>query len=91
MTKWIIQIPCFNEADSPPATLADLPRQVPGVETVEWLVIDDGSTDCTADVARSTVSLFLYLRFKSGACAIAPSRRTIYRHVAPRVRYERYR
>jgi glycosyltransferase involved in cell wall biosynthesis len=51
--KLVIQIPCFNEADTLAATLADLPRSVPGVDTVEWLVIDDGSTDGTADVARA--------------------------------------
>jgi glycosyltransferase involved in cell wall biosynthesis len=51
--KLIIQIPCLNEADTLPATLADLPRQVPGVDVVEFLVIDDGSTDGTADVARA--------------------------------------
>jgi glycosyltransferase involved in cell wall biosynthesis len=51
--KLIIQIPCFNEEDQLPATLADLPREVPGFETVEWLVIDDGSTDATIDVARA--------------------------------------
>jgi glycosyltransferase involved in cell wall biosynthesis len=50
--KLIIQIPCLNEADTLPATLADLPRAVPGFDTVEWLVIDDGSTDDTATVAR---------------------------------------
>lgn len=50
--KLIIQIPCFNEAESLPATLRDLPRQVPGFSTVEWLVINDGSTDATAEVAR---------------------------------------
>jgi glycosyltransferase involved in cell wall biosynthesis len=50
--KLIIQIPCLNEEDQLPATLADLPRQVPGVDKVEWLVIDDGSTDRTVDVAR---------------------------------------
>jgi glycosyltransferase involved in cell wall biosynthesis len=50
--KLIIQIPCFNEADSLPVTLAALPRRLPGCETVEWLVIDDGSTDDTADVAK---------------------------------------
>ena len=49
--KLIIQIPCFNEADTLAATLADLPRQVPGFDTVEWLVIDDGSTDATRRVA----------------------------------------
>jgi glycosyltransferase involved in cell wall biosynthesis len=51
--KLIIQIPCFNEQDQLPATLADLPRQVPGFDTVEWLIIDDGSTDATIAVARA--------------------------------------
>jgi glycosyltransferase involved in cell wall biosynthesis len=50
--KLIIQIPCFNEQDQLPATLADLPRELDGFDTVEWLVIDDGSTDATIDVAR---------------------------------------
>ena len=50
--KLIIQIPCLNEADQLPATLADLPRQVRGVDEVEWLIIDDGSTDDTIEVAR---------------------------------------
>ncbi|HKP20136.1 MAG TPA: glycosyltransferase family 2 protein [Thermoleophilaceae bacterium] len=50
--KLIIQIPCFNEEATLPATLADLPREVEGIEKVEWLVIDDGSTDRTVDVAR---------------------------------------
>ena len=50
--KLIIQIPCFNEADQLPLTLADLPREVTGFDAVEWLVIDDGSTDETIAVAR---------------------------------------
>lgn len=50
--KLIIQIPCYNEAETLPITLADLPRQVDGFASVEWLVIDDGSTDSTALVAR---------------------------------------
>jgi glycosyltransferase involved in cell wall biosynthesis len=50
--KLIIQIPCFNEEQTLPGTLADLPRSIPGVETVEWLVIDDGSTDGTVAAAR---------------------------------------
>jgi glycosyltransferase involved in cell wall biosynthesis len=49
--KLIIQIPCFNEEATLPATLADLPREVEGIETVEWLIIDDGSTDRTVEVA----------------------------------------
>src|SRR6185436_16110896 len=50
--KLIIQIPCFNEEQTLPATLHDLPREVPGIDTVEWLVIDDGSSDRTVEVAR---------------------------------------
>jgi glycosyltransferase involved in cell wall biosynthesis len=50
--KLVIQIPCFNEEETLPLTLADLPREVPGIDVVEWLVIDDGSTDRTAEVAR---------------------------------------
>ncbi len=51
--KLIIQIPCFNEADTLAETIADLPREIPGIDTVEWLVIDDGCTDGTVDVARA--------------------------------------
>jgi glycosyltransferase involved in cell wall biosynthesis len=50
--KLVIQIPCFNEEETLPATIADLPREVPGADVVEWLVIDDGSSDRTAEVAR---------------------------------------
>ncbi len=50
--KLIIQIPCFNEAESLPQTLAALPRAIPGISTIELLVIDDGSSDDTAGVAR---------------------------------------
>lgn len=52
VTKLIIQIPCFNEADSLPDTLVGLPRRLPGVDSIEILVIDDGSHDGTAEVAR---------------------------------------
>src|SRR5213595_1612981 len=50
--KLIIQIPCLNEEEALPITLGDLPRQVPGFDVVEWLVIDDGSTDRTIEVAK---------------------------------------
>jgi glycosyltransferase involved in cell wall biosynthesis len=52
VTKLIIQIPCLNEAETLPATLADLPRHIPGIDVIEWLVVDDGSSDDTAAVAR---------------------------------------
>ena len=50
--KLIIQIPCFNEEATLAETLRDLPRDVPGVDKVEWLIIDDGSTDKTVEVAK---------------------------------------
>jgi glycosyltransferase involved in cell wall biosynthesis len=50
--KLIIQIPCYNEAESLPVTLMALPRSVEGFDTVEYLVIDDGSRDGTSEVAR---------------------------------------
>lgn len=50
--KLIIQIPCYNEAQTLGITLSELPRRVPGFDVVEWLVIDDGSTDDTVRVAR---------------------------------------
>jgi len=52
MKKLIIQIPCYNEEATLGITLSALPRQVPGMDSVEWLVIDDGSTDGTVQVAR---------------------------------------
>jgi len=52
MIKVIIQIPCYNEEETLPETLAALPRELPGVDQVEWLVVDDGSGDRTVDVAR---------------------------------------
>jgi len=50
--KVIIQIPCLNEEMTLPATVADLPREIPGVDEIETLVIDDGSTDRTIEVAK---------------------------------------
>jgi glycosyltransferase involved in cell wall biosynthesis len=51
--KLIIQIPCLNEEQTLPATIADLPRQIDGIDEIETLVIDDGSTDATVEVARA--------------------------------------
>ena len=52
LKKLIIQIPCYNEAQTLPDTLQDLPRTLPGVDFVEYLIIDDGSQDGTAEIAR---------------------------------------
>ncbi len=52
MRKLIIQIPCYNEEATLGIALDALPREVPGIDVVEWLVVDDGSTDRTVEVAR---------------------------------------
>src|SRR3954447_18195479 len=51
--KLIIQIPCLNEEATLPATIADLPRQLADIDSIELLVVDDGSTDRTVEVARA--------------------------------------
>ena len=51
--KLIIQIPCYNEAQTLPAVLAELPRAIPGIDCIETLIIDDGSGDDTVAVAHS--------------------------------------
>ena len=72
--KLIIQIPCLNEADTLPVTLADLPRQVHGFDTVEWLIIDDGSTDKTVEVARAHgVDHVLSLPYNQGLAKAFPA------------------
>jgi glycosyltransferase involved in cell wall biosynthesis len=53
VAKLIIQIPCLNEAETLPQTLRDLPSSIPGIDSIEILVIDDGSRDDTVAVARA--------------------------------------
>jgi glycosyltransferase involved in cell wall biosynthesis len=53
LRKLVIQVPCYNEAETLGLTLSQLPRQVDGFDVVEWLVIDDGSQDQTVEVARA--------------------------------------
>jgi len=50
--KLIIQIPCYNEEETLPAVIRDLPRHLAGIDKIEYLVIDDGSNDRTVEVAR---------------------------------------
>lgn len=67
LSKLIIQIPCLNEAATLPQTLRELPRNVPGFDSVEWLVVDDGSTDCTAEIAvREGADHVLSLGYNQG-------------------------
>ncbi len=68
--KLIIQIPCFNEQATLPTTLAALPRELDGVDAVEWLVVDDGSEDDTVAVAsRLGVDHIVHLPRNRGLAA----------------------
>ena len=62
MPKLIIQIPCFNEQEHLAETIAALPASIPGIDVIEVLIIDDGSTDATAETARLAGATYL-LRF----------------------------
>ena len=55
--KLIIQIPCLNEEETLPGNARRPAKEVDGFDTVEWLIIDDGSTDRTVEVARGTASI----------------------------------
>ena len=63
MIKLIIQIPCFNEEEFLPITLQDIPKKIEGIDIIETLVIDDGSTDKTDQLAQETGANHI-IRFK---------------------------
>lgn len=70
MKKLIIQIPCLNEEETLPATIRDLPRSIPGIDVIEVLVVDDGSTDGTVEAARlAGVDHVVRLRRRKGLAA----------------------
>ena len=72
--KLIIQIPCYNEAVTLPFTLRDLPRALPGIDVNEYQVIDNASTDLTAeDAHQAGVHHVIYLPAKGLAGAFIPS------------------
>ncbi len=69
--KLIIQVPCYNEEKTLPGMLADLPKELPGIASIEVLVINDGSTDNTVDVAsRNGVKHIISLTKRKGLAAV---------------------
>jgi glycosyltransferase involved in cell wall biosynthesis len=69
--KLIVQIPCYNEEKTLPLVLASIPRQIPGIDKVEVLVIDDGSTDRTAEVARQMGADYVVRHSRNRGLAMA--------------------
>lgn len=66
MTKLIIQIPCFNEEQNIGQTLDDLPKQIAGIDEIEVLVINDGSSDNTAQVAKNCGAAVIEIKQNKG-------------------------
>ncbi len=69
--KLIVQIPCYNEEATLPETVAAIPRRIEGIDSVEILVIDDGSTDCTIETARALGVDHLVTQTRNRGLAIA--------------------
>ncbi|MDK6856767.1 glycosyltransferase, partial [Aerococcus sp. UMB7533] len=51
--KLFVQVPCLNEEKTLPLVLESIPKEIPGIDSIEILIIDDGSTDATVEVAKS--------------------------------------
>ncbi|MFA6635556.1 MAG: glycosyltransferase family 2 protein [Candidatus Omnitrophota bacterium] len=65
--KLIIQIPCYNEEKTLPLTLKDLPRSIEGIDEIKTLIVNDGSTDSTVEVAKeNNVDHIVDLPYKRG-------------------------
>lgn len=62
--KLIIQIPCYNEAETLTIALNELPRHIDGIDAIEYLIINDGSTDATVEVAKSWELITSYIKNK---------------------------
>lgn len=69
--KLIVQIPCLNEEATLPQTIADIPRQIAGIDCVEILVIDDGSTDRTVEIARANGVEYVVIQKRNRGLAAA--------------------
>ena len=81
--KLVIQIPCLNEEATLPRVLTELPRELSGVDAVEWLIVDDGSTDRTVEVARAHgVDHIVRLPNNKGLAAATGKRRAASRGAA---------
>ena len=69
--KLIIQIPCYNEEKTLPEVVNDLPKELPGIDSIEYLVVDDGSSDRTVEVARQLGIHHIYELGSNRGLAIA--------------------
>ena len=82
--RLFVQIPCLNEEETLPLVLSSIPREIPGIDEIHILVVDDGSSDRTVEVARSLgVEHFVFHTRNMGLAALVPRRGRL-RHAARR-------